>query len=75
MLIKKISNDLIDVCINYLHDEENSNKIKENLIDPFIVYIIDKFYPYFIISLSLVLLILRKETPENSYFLIMSPDE
>jgi hypothetical protein len=58
MLIKKISNDLIDVCINYLHDEENSNKIKENLIDPFIVYIIDKFYPYFIISLSLVLLIL-----------------
>lgn len=57
-MIDKISNDLIDTCITYLNSNENSDKIKSNIIDPFIMYIVDKFYPYFIISMSIVILII-----------------
>ena len=57
-MIDKISNDLIDTCITYLNSNENSDKIKSNIIDPFVMYIVDKFYPYFIISMSIVILII-----------------
>ena len=57
-MLTKISNDLIDICIKYLNDKEHSEKIKSNIIDPFIMYIVDKFYPYFIISMSIVILII-----------------
>lgn len=57
-MIDKLSNDLIDTCITYLNTKDNSDKIKSNIIDPFIVYIVDKFYPYFIISMSIVILII-----------------
>ena len=49
-MINKLKKDLIDVIIKNFNDSENNDKIKSNIVDPLIIYIFDKFYPYLIIS-------------------------
>jgi len=56
-MISKLSNDLIDYLINYFNNEENTNKIKSNVIDPLIIYIFDKFYPFLLICGFIFILI------------------
>jgi hypothetical protein len=56
-MISKLSNDIIDYLINYFNNEENTNKIKSNVIDPLIIYIFDKFYPFFLICGFIFILI------------------
>ncbi len=56
-MINKISSDFTDIIIKYFNDKENNNKIKSNIIDPIIIYIFDKFYPYLIISCAVICLI------------------
>lgn len=69
-MIDKLSSDLIDIIIKYLSDEENNKKLKSTVIDPLIIYIFDKFYPYllmtggiiifiFLLVLSIFILIIR----------------
>ena len=69
-MIDKLSNDLIDIIIKYISDEDNNKKIKTTIIDPMIIYIFDKFYPYllltggiiifiFLLVLSILILIIR----------------
>jgi hypothetical protein len=69
-MIDKLSNDLIDIIIKYISDEENNKKIKTTIIDPMIIYVFDKFYPYllltggiiifiFLLVLSILILIIR----------------
>tara|TARA_Y100000817_G_scaffold55534_1_gene40881 strand:+ start:382 stop:603 length:222 start_codon:yes stop_codon:yes gene_type:complete len=69
-MIDKISNDFIDILIQYFSNEENNKKIKSTIIDPMIIYIFDKFYPYllltggiivfiFLLVLSIFILIIR----------------
>lgn len=69
-MINKISNDFIDILIKYFSNEENNKKIKSTIIDPMIIYIFDKFYPYllltggiivfiFLLVLSIFILIIR----------------
>jgi len=56
-MISKLSSDTIDYLIGYLNNQENADKIKSNVIDPFIIYIFDKFYPYLIIWVLIFILI------------------
>ncbi len=69
-MINKISNDFIDILIKYFSNEENNKKIKSTIIDPMIIYVFDKFYPYllltggiivfiFLLVLSIFILIIR----------------
>tara|TARA_B100000131_G_C17916025_1_gene532413 strand:+ start:31 stop:252 length:222 start_codon:yes stop_codon:yes gene_type:complete len=69
-MINKISNDFIDILIKYFSNEENNKKIRSTIIDPMIIYIFDKFYPYllltggiivfiFLLVLSIFILIIR----------------
>ena len=44
--IKNICGTIIKKCIEEFKNEENSKKIKKEILDPAIKYIIDKLYPY-----------------------------
>jgi hypothetical protein len=46
----KISSELIDQFILEINKEENQEKLKCIVIDPTICYIIDKMYPYILIT-------------------------
>lgn len=49
MLIKKITNELLDKFINELRRPENLNKYQKFLLDPLIKYTFNKIYPYILI--------------------------
>ena len=55
-MINKLTKDLTDLIIKYFNDSDNNDKIKSNIIDPLIIYIFDKFYPYLIISCAVIFL-------------------
>jgi len=48
--IGNMTNSVIEGFITEFKKEENQEKIKINIIDPLTNYIIDKVYPYVIIS-------------------------
>lgn len=48
--MEKISKSALDFFISELSKEENKERIKRKVIDPIFMYIIDKVYPYVIIS-------------------------
>jgi hypothetical protein len=55
-MIDKLTNDLTDLIIKSFNNSDNCDKIKCNIIDPLIIYIFDKFYPYLIISCAVIFL-------------------
>jgi type II restriction/modification system DNA methylase subunit YeeA len=57
-MIKKLTNDFIDILINEINKENNKEKIKIKVIDPFIYYIMEKLSPYIIITSSVFVLLL-----------------
>ena len=44
--IKTICEDIINNCVLEFKKEHNVNKIKKEILDPSIKYIIDTLYPY-----------------------------
>jgi type II restriction/modification system DNA methylase subunit YeeA len=57
-MIKKLTNDFIDILINEINKENNKEKIKIKVIDPFIYYIMEKLSPYIIITSCVFVLLL-----------------
>jgi hypothetical protein len=58
MDLKQITIELIDKVIIELKSDENMEKIKSNILKPFINYIIQQIYPYLIISVIIFVLTL-----------------
>ena len=58
MDIKKITYELIQKCINEINNEENMDQIKTYILNPLITYVLDKIYPYLVISVIIFLLTL-----------------
>ena len=48
MVIKKLTNKVIDKMILEIKKPENMNKLKEHLVDPLIAHTYKQLYPYFI---------------------------
>lgn len=46
--MSSISDDLIDYCIYEFNNKENQIKIKRNILDPCVEYLVNQFYPYII---------------------------
>ena len=44
--LKIICLDIIDKCVIEIKKEDNMNKIKSNVLDPCVSYILNKLYPY-----------------------------
>ena len=44
--LKSVCLEIIDKCVLEVKDEHNMNKIKQNILDPCVTYILKKIYPY-----------------------------
>jgi len=53
-----IGNELLEKCIIEMKKKDNMTKIKTNLLDPMIDYILERLYPYIMVSCIIFLLIL-----------------
>ncbi len=58
MNIKKITYELIEKFSNEIKEKENLEKLKLNVLDPCITYILEKLYPYLIITTIIFVLTL-----------------
>jgi hypothetical protein len=56
MDIKEICFDLVNLCVAEFIKEENKNKVKENILDPCISYMVNQFYPYIIATCIIFIL-------------------
>jgi hypothetical protein len=50
MLIKKLTNDLLDKFIIEINKNENITKVQTQIVDPLIEYTFHKLYPYILVS-------------------------
>ena len=60
-MISKLTQEIIDNCIIEFKKKQNKKKILNNIIDPTIIYILNKLYPYIftlVIILFLIIIIL-----------------
>ena len=53
-MFKKIIKELADELIEDWDDEKTRKKVQERFLDPIICYLIDKTYPYFLVSSTVV---------------------
>lgn len=49
-IIGQASQQIIDKIVNEVKKEENQDKIKYNVIDPCVNYIVNRLYPYIVIT-------------------------
>jgi hypothetical protein len=56
MDIKEICFDLINLFVTEFMKEENKTKVKENILDPCITYMVNQFYPYIIATCIIFIL-------------------
>lgn len=49
-IISQASQQIIDKVVNEVKKEENQDKIKYNVIDPCVDYIVNRLYPYMVIT-------------------------
>lgn len=57
MILKKLTNEVIEKFYDEMDKDENKLNLQKILIDPLIIYISNKFYPKFIIIILLFLII------------------
>ena len=56
-MFKKIIKEFAEEIIDDWNDESTKKKFQERVLDPIICYLIDKMYPYFIVSSSIVFIL------------------
>jgi len=55
--LKNICFDIIDKCVSEIKQKENMNKIKKEVLDPCVTYIMERLYPY-ILSTCIVFVLI-----------------
>jgi hypothetical protein len=55
-MLEKFSNEIIQKAINEFNKEENQAKLKANIIDPIVYYILDRLSPYILVASSVFIL-------------------
>jgi hypothetical protein len=56
-MFKRIIKELAEELIEDWDNEESRNKAQERFLDPIVCYLIDKMYPYFIVSSTVVFIL------------------
>ena len=56
--IKKLCEELVDKFITEFKDDNNMNKVKKDVLDPCVQYILKKIYPYILATCIIFTLIL-----------------
>jgi hypothetical protein len=73
MIVKEITEKIIDNFIKEFKKRENSDKIQSNIIDPIVQYAFSRLYPYiimtsviffltFIIAVAILFFVLKNNT-------------
>jgi hypothetical protein len=57
-MLGKVTNELIEKLIFEFQKEDNQDKLKSHIIDPVICYILDRLYPYILITSIIFILTL-----------------
>ena len=57
-MINDITEDIFDTLYGHIIQKKTQDKIKKNILDPTICYILDRLYPYIIITASIFLILL-----------------
>jgi len=57
MNFTKLTNNIINKFIDEMKKEENNQKLKTYVIDPCMCHIMNKFYPYIIVTAIIFILI------------------
>lgn len=55
--LKEICFEIIDKCVCEIKEKKNMNKVKKEVLDPCVTYIINKIYPY-ILSTCIVFVLI-----------------
>ena len=58
MELKSLIYELLEETIKEINQPEHQEKIKKEIIDPFIIYIIRQLYPYLLSTCIIILLML-----------------
>ena len=56
-MFHNIGRELIELFVNEIKKEENKNKINKELIEPIVYSILDRIYPYILVTSIIFLLI------------------
>lgn len=56
--MKEFLHDILKEICNECYKKENKQLIEERFFEPFINYIIDKLYPYFVMTIFIIFLFL-----------------
>ena len=56
-MFQKIGSELIEMFVNEIKKEENKKKLNKELIEPVVYSILDRIYPYIIVTSIIFLLI------------------
>jgi hypothetical protein len=75
-MIEKVSKSVIEYFVEEISTAESKEKIKRQVIDPIFMYIVDKIYPFviitsiifiltFLIAILILFMILRKNYTTN----------
>ena len=57
-MINDITEELFDSIYNHIIQKKTQDKIKTNILDPTICYMLDRLYPYIIITASIFIVLL-----------------
>ena len=57
-MFKKIINELADEMLENWEDNESRKKVQERFLDPIIFYVLEKMYPYFLISSTVIFIMI-----------------
>ena len=57
-MFKRLVKEFAEELMEDWDDEKNRKKIQERILDPIICYLIDKMYPYFLVSSTVVFILL-----------------
>ena len=55
--LKNICTEIVDKCVEEFKDDKNFNKIKTQILDPSVNYILNKTYPYVLATCIIFVLI------------------
>lgn len=56
MLLKQLTNELIEKLIVEIKKKENMDRVQQHFIDPIITYTFHRLYPYIIVSSGIFIL-------------------
>ncbi len=66
-MLGKITDNLLNECIKEFKKDENQAKIRSNVLDPLVDYILWKLYPHILLLIVLIIILILLVFKSNNY--------